>query len=251
MRHKVVALCGKGGVGKTTVSAVIARALSLRKDLRALIVDADPAGGLGMALSVPVKRSVDEVRTDIIRTIKKGESDKRDLAVSVDYLLMEAVTERGNLAFLSIGRPEQIGCYCSVNTLLKNAIELLAGNFDITVIDAEAGIEQVNRNVMSAVDFLVLVSDTSVKGIRVAETIKKVAGEISGQDKTGLLLNRVRSEDEVGEISARTELDIIGWLPEDETIRRFDARELSFFNLPPCPAYNAAVKALEKAGILK
>jgi len=250
VRHKVVAICGKGGAGKTTVSAVFAKALSERNDLRALVVDADPTGGLGMALSIPVKRSIDEVRAETIRAIKTGESDRRDIAVSADYLLMEAISERGNLAFLSIGRPEQIGCYCSVNSLLRDAIEFLVGNFDITLIDAEAGIEQVNRDVMRAVEFIVLVSDTSAKGIRVAETIKKVAEEISGQNKTGLLLNRVRSEDEVREIEARTELEVIGWFPEDETIRRFDAQELSFFDLPPCPASKGVVEALERAKIL-
>ena len=251
MSPRVVAVCGKGGVGKTTVAAVLARSLSRQTERKVLLVDADPAGGLGLALSLPVQRSLNRVRRDTIREIKQGEADRRDLAVSLDYRLLEAVTERGNLAFLSIGRPEEVGCYCPVNTLLREALELLADQFDLTVIDAEAGIEQVNRKVMSAVDYLVLVSDLSVKGIRVAETIYQVAREVSGQDQAGLLLNRVRSAEEINEVQARTRLEVIGAIPEDETIRRFDTQELSFFDLPECPAATAIWKAMERLGILK
>ncbi len=249
--RKVIAVCGKGGAGKTTVAAVIAQALSRRADLKALIVDADHAGGLGMALGFPVKRSINEVRNETIREIQKGGADKKEIALSVDYLMMDAVAERSGLAFLWIGRPEHIGCYCSVNKLLRDAIELLAGRFDVTLIDAEAGIEQVNRNVMSAVDYLILVSDTSAKGIRVAETIRNVAGRVSGQTSAGLILNRVRSEEEAGEIAARTDIEVIGWIPEDDTVRKFDAQELSFFDLPDCPASQAIVRSIEESKLLE
>src|SRR5450756_2130876 len=163
----IVAVCGKGGVGKTTVTAVAARELSRLKDIKALVVDADPGGGLEMALSIKPKKTLNDVRKEIIEEAKAGKRDERDLAVSVDYILAEALTEVGNLAFLSIGRPEDEGCYCKVNVILRDAIEGLAGRFDVTVIDAEAGIEQVNRKVMGEVDYVLLVSDTSTKGIRV------------------------------------------------------------------------------------
>ena len=251
MSPRVLAVCGKGGVGKTTVCAVLAGALIARGDRKALLVDADPAGGLGMALGLPVHRSLDQVRRDTIQEVKKGGTDSKDLAMSLDFRLMQALVERNNLAFLSIGRPESVGCYCSVNTLLRQALELLAGQFDLTVIDAEAGIEQVNRKVMAAVDYLVLVSDPSRKGLKVAETIFQVARKVTGQEKAGLLLNRVRSAEEASEMQARTGLEVIGWIPEDETIRQFDSEQRSFFELPNCPAATAIVQALAKAGTLK
>ncbi len=250
MSPRVVAVCGKGGTGKTTVSAVMARELFKNKDQKALMVDADHAGGLTMALGMEVSRSIDQVRNETIRQIKKRESSKKDLALTVDYLLMEAVAEKGNLAFLAIGRPEQVGCYCSVNTLLRQAIELLAGNFDITVIDAEAGIEQVNRKVMSEVDYLVLVTDASAKGVQVARTIKQVAKEVTGQDRAGLLINRVRGGQEAEEVKERAGMDCIGWAPEGETIRSYDAGSKSFLEMPDCSAASAITTALRGAGVI-
>jgi CO dehydrogenase maturation factor len=245
----ILAVCGKGGVGKTTVTAVAARELSRLKNTKALMVDADPGGGLEMVLSIQPKKTLNDVRKDLIEEVKEGKRDERDLSVSLDYLLAEALTEFGNLAFLSIGRPEDEGCYCKVNVLLKGAIEGLADRFDVTLLDAEAGIEQVNRKVMGEVDYVLLVSDTSSKGIRVAETIKQVADRMVKGDGAGLLINRVRDEGAVDSIKASTFLEIIGWIPEDDTIRRFDEEDTSFFDLPDCPAVVSIKKALEKVGL--
>jgi CO dehydrogenase maturation factor len=238
----ILAVCGKGGVGKTTVTAVAAKAL--------YELDADPAGGLGMALSIDPKKTLNDVRKEIVEEVKAGLRDERDLAVSLDYLLAEAITERGNVGFLSIGRPEDAGCYCKVNVLLKEAIEGLAGRFDRTVIDAEAGIEQVNRKVMGAVDYVLLVSDTSAKSLRVVETIKDVADRMIGGEDTGLLVNRVRTDGEFRRSVAATKLDVLGYVPEDDTIREFDGGERSFFGLPECPASSAIVEALLRIGLL-
>lgn len=246
----ILSVCGKGGVGKTTVSAVAAQALATRRGTRALIVDADPAGGLAMALGLAPRKTLNDVRKEIIEEVKEGRRQERDLVVSLDYLLAEALTERGNLAFLAIGRPEDVGCYCKVNVILKDAIEGLAGHFDATVIDAEAGIEQVNRKVLSPVDYVLLVSDTSAKALRVAETIKGVADNMIGNEGAGLLVNRARGEGEVAEVGKSTSLDVVGWVPEDDTIRRFDGDELSFLELPPCPAREAIAAALAKTGLL-
>ena len=247
---KVVAICGKGGVGKTTVSSLIAKALFQKRDRKALIIDADPAGGLGMALGIKPRRSLSDIKNEMIGSIKKGKSDKKDIAFMGDYLIMESLTELGNLAFLSIGRPEERGCYCSINNLLRDSLKALAEKFELTLIDGEAGIEQVNRMVMRAVQFLILVSDPTVKGIQVAQAIQKVARKISPRTKAGLLLNKIRSEEELKQIRAQTKLNIIGWAPEDDTIREFDANAFSFFQLPTCPAYKGVIKALEKLKIL-
>jgi len=104
--------------------------------------------------------------------------------------------------------------------------------------------------IMEAVDYLLLVSDTSAKAVKVAETIKRVAFKHIGEIKAGLLINRVHSEEEVEQITSHTSLEVIGWVPEDGTIRRFDEKNLSFFSLTSCPASEAVIKALARAGIL-
>ena len=245
----ILAVCGKGGVGKTTVSAIGAQALAAAGG-KALIVDADPAAGLAMALGIEPRRTLNDVRKELIEEVKAGRRDERDLAVSVDYLVAEALTERGNLAFLSIGRPEDVGCYCKVNVILKDAIETLGDLFDATLIDAEAGIEQVNRKVMGAVDHVLLVSDTSAKAVRVAETIRDVAGRMIPRAGAGLLVNRVREPAEADRVAAETSLEVVGRVPEDDTVREFDARQRSFFDLPQCPASTAVASTLAAAGFL-
>jgi CO dehydrogenase maturation factor len=247
----ILAVCGKGGVGKTTISAIAAQALHGDGLPGFLVVDGDPSGGLGLALGLKAEKSLNDVRKEIIAEIKAGERSERGVAVSMDYLLAEALSEKGNLAFLSIGRPEDEGCYCRVNSFLKEAIEGLAGEFANTVIDAEAGIEQVNRKVLSGIDFILLVSDTSGKGIQVAETIEKVARQMGSKGKAGLVVNRVRDEREVATARERTSLDVIGWIPEDDTVRAFDEEMKPFFGLPDCAARESVRKALEAAGLVQ
>lgn len=228
----VVCICGKGGVGKTTISALLSRLILEREGIRGLAVDADPGGGLSMALSLPVKKTVDDLRKAIIEAVKEGSSDRLNVAAAIDFQLLESLSEYSNLAFLAVGRPEEEGCYCQVNSFLRESIQILAGQFDFTVIDAEAGVEQVNRRVIEQIDLLLLVSDQSAKGIAVAETIAEVATSAIRGHRTGLLLNRLRSAAELDYIRCNTALPILGWLPEDETIREFDLAGKSFLKLP-------------------
>jgi CO dehydrogenase maturation factor len=234
----IIAVCGKGGVGKTTVSSLLCCLVMKQQDIRGLAVDADPAGGLSMTLSLPAKKTVNDLRKSVIAA-KKSSLDSLNIAASIDFQLLDALTEIGNLAFLAVGRPEEAGCYCQVNTFLRESIEALVGHFDVTIIDGEAGIEQVNRRVIGKVDLLLLVSDMTLKGIQVAETIKKVAEEAVTYKRVGLLLNRARYAQEVSQIAQATELPLLGWLPEDENIHLFEAHGRSLLELSDSPSFNS------------
>lgn len=240
----IVAICGKGGVGKTSLSAMLSRLVLEEGAVRGLAVDADPAGGLCLALDLPVKRTVNDLRKAVIAATRERSTDSLNMAASIDYQLLEALTEHRNLAFLAVGRPEEEGCYCQVNTFLREAIESLSGHFDFTVIDAEAGVEQVNRRVMREVDALLLVSDPTAKGVKVAEAIKQVADEAMRYGRAGLIINRVREAAEAHRLAERTSLPLLGWLPEDETIRSFDAEGRSLLELPSGTPALAAVRNL-------
>ncbi len=247
---RVVAVCGKGGVGKTTVSALLSRLLQEDGRGKVLVVDADPAVGLGMALSRFPARTVNDVRKEIISTVRERSTDSLDLAASVDYKMMEIVMDSGNLGFLSVGRPEEEGCYCQLNTLLREAIETLSSHFDLTLIDAEAGLEQVNRRVMRSVTHLLLVSDITLKALRVAESIRKLAEDAVNYHKLGLLVNRAHSEDDALRLAGKSDLPLLGWVPEDETVIEFDAEARSFLELPPCPALEAVRSQVLESGFL-
>lgn len=241
----IVAVCGKGGVGKTSVSAIITRVLANDKNKKVLAIDADPAIGLAVSLGVDVKKTVDDVRNDFIGRIERGETaDKKEIIASLDYELFNALEEKENLAFLAIGRPEKDGCYCQVNNFLKVIIKEIAENFDYVVIDCEAGIEQVSRRVLEMMTHLLLVSDASKKGRKVVETIAEVAEENVQFEKAGILLNMIRNEADVEYIKNSTQLSVIGWAPDDEVIYNFDREGKSFFELESSVAYDSIDKAV-------
>ena len=241
----LIAVCGKGGVGKTSISAIIIKILAEKADKRILAIDADPAVGLATALGFKGERTVNDIRNDLIGRIEKGESENRQaLLAALDYEVMAALEERENIAFLAIGRPEREGCYCKVNSMLRDIIESVARNFDYVVIDGEAGIEQVNRRVLSTVTHLLLVSDASAKGLKVIETIGTVAGQAVHYDKAGLLLNRIRSEEEKNRLSLPSSIPLLGWVPEDDSIRDADIAGQNLMEIPPCPAIGSVRAAI-------
>jgi CO dehydrogenase maturation factor len=251
---KILAMCGKGGVGKTSISALMVKLLTKSNDRKILAIDADPAVGLATALGMTVKKTVDDIRKALINKIQKGESQgNQETLKLLDYEIFSALEERDGFALLAIGRPEDEGCFCKVNNLLKDIIGDLAGKFDIVLIDGEAGIEQINRRVMKTVDHLVLVSDTSVKGLGVANAIARVADEKKAVDfkSMGLVLNRVRSVDEVDDIRRRTDLDIYGSVFDDDLIRDFDFKGKTLTEIPDTsPAIRVTAEILEKMKVL-
>lgn len=251
---KILAMCGKGGVGKTSISALMVKLLAGGNNRKILAIDADPAVGLASALGINVRKTVNDIRNELVSRIQKGESQARKETLNfLDYEIFDALEEREGYALLAIGRPEDEGCFCRVNNLLKDIIRDLAGRFDIVLIDGEAGVEQINRRVMKTVDQLVLVSDTSAKGISVANTIAHVAADNNAVEfrSIGLVLNRVKSEDEVNDIRGRTNLDIYGWIAEDDLIRDFDFRAKPLVKIPDnSPTLHVISGVLEKMKVL-
>ena len=249
-RPVIIAVCGKGGVGKTSLSALIIKLFAQNPDKKVLAIDADPAVGLATALGITVGKTVDDIRNDLIRRVGEGQAtDKARLRADLDYELFSAMTERQNLAFLAIGRPEKEGCYCQVNHMLKDIITALARHFDYVVIDGEAGIEQVNRRVMETVTHLVLVSDASRKGLHVAETIRQVADEAVDYEEAGLIVNRIYGPAEFEAIAVSPSLCVLGWVPEDETVRNADMEGKSILDMPASPAFFALEQCLAAMGL--
>ena len=190
---KILAVAGKGGVGKTSISAAMVRLLVQKyPDKRILAIDADPAVGLSTALGIDVGETLDDIRREVAGEVTEREGGSvSDILHSVRDRLLAAMDKCGGYDFFAIGRPETAGCYCAVNTYLRQVISLLIGEYDYVVIDSEAGIEQINRRVLEKVTHLLLVSDASRKGVEVIKTVKRVAEELVMYDKCGAILNRI------------------------------------------------------------
>jgi CO dehydrogenase maturation factor len=233
----IIAVCGKGGAGKTTVSAILARGLARRPGSSLLLVDADPAGGLALALGMPPRRTVNDLRLELLREAAAGGgADALDLAATADHALMEILEERDRAALLCVGRPEEEGCYCKLNSFLRAAIETLGARFHQTLVDAEAGIEQINRRVMRSVSHLLLVTDPSQRGLQVVRTLKALAPRALAPGKVGLVVNRVRDPAAARRLAADAGLPLLSLVPEDPAIADADAAGRPLWELPPCPA---------------
>lgn len=228
----ILAFCGKGGVGKTSISALSVRLLhEAYPDKKILAIDADPAIGLATALGVNSSSTVDDIRKLFIEHAESGDSKAAlEVLSEAKYQIFDALVEIDNISFLAIGRPEASGCYCKVNAYLKEVISLLANNFDYVVIDGEAGIEQVNRRVMEKVTHLVLVSDASKKGIEVTKTIKKVAKELVMFENDGLILNRVNDSVDINKLNLES-LNLLSVIPDDREMMLSDVEGNSIFSL--------------------
>jgi len=224
---RLISVCGKGGAGKTVLTAMMARALiESGRAGSMLIIDADPALGQLSALGTEVRRTMGQVREEIIRTARTGNREaKAELAEKLDYMVFEALTETPDFALLAMGRTETLGCYCPVNGLLRHAIERLSSSFDTILVDGEAGIEQINRQVTRRLDTLMIVSDASSRGLETAAVIRRMVLEerLLECERMGLVLNRVMGDQDVLAAAAdRIGLPVVGSVPYDPRIAEHD-----------------------------
>ncbi len=243
-----MAVVGKGGSGKTMLAATMTRILASTGKARVLAIDADSAVGLPYALGVEVQRTVSDLRNELIDD-PRARREAQDRHASC---LIGAILQRGRgFDLLVMGRPEGPGCYCAINDLLRYAIDTFSRSYDVTLIDCEAGPEQVNRRVVSGVGLLMIVTDPSMRGLRVAGSIWDVVrrDEHMKSTRVGLVMNRLRLGDNdraMAESAARMGLEVMGRVPEDEDVARWDAAGRPLVDMP---ASSPSVDAI--GGILR
>ena len=229
-----IVVAGKGGVGKTAVSALLIDLLS-RKGV-VLAIDADPSTNLSDALSLPLGGTVGKAREDLTADIQKGllspTVPKQDV---LDMKLREALVESAKIDLLAMGRPEGPGCYCAANHMLRLSMERLAKNYDYMVVDSEAGMEHISRQTTQDVDFLLIVSDPTMRGIKTAARMKELIKEMRTKvGKIYLTVNRVKGElpKEIEKAVGDFGLDLIAIIPEDPNIAEIDIKGEPITELP-------------------
>ena len=248
----IIAVAGKGGVGKTSLSATIVRCLVEKyPDKKILAIDADPSVGLSTALGIDVKLTIDDIRKEIIASVDDGDTRTAiELLGEAKYRIFDALVETDGYSFIAVGRPETAGCYCKINTYLKEVISILSNEFDYVVIDGEAGIEQINRRVMEKVTHLLLITDPSKKGCQVISTIKSVADELVMYEKIGVIINRMADESLKDYIDTNG-IPVLSYIEDDKNLSVFDIKGENIFNLPDESNVVIGVKkALNEIGVI-
>ena len=243
-KTKIIAVAGKGGVGKTSLAGVIVKLLvESFPDKKILAIDADPAVGLSTV--------IDDIRKEVIKNVEDGDTKSAvELLGEAKYEIYDALKEQDGYAFIAIGRPESAGCYCRINSYLKEVITMLSDQFDYVVIDGEAGIEQINRRVMEKVTHLLLVTDASKKGCQVVKTIKDVADELVMYDKIGVIANRLPNS-KVTELMDIGDMQLLAAIESDEELARADVLGENVLKLSDdTKIVKGAREALANIGIL-
>ncbi|MBM4237398.1 MAG: carbon monoxide dehydrogenase, partial [Euryarchaeota archaeon] len=189
-----IAVAGKGGVGKSTISALLVMALAERSGEVVLAVDADPNSNLGDKLGVKVGKTLGDLREDLLRKadeIPAGTSKQE----FVKYQIQLAMVEGSSFDLLTMGRPEGPGCYCYINNILRVFLDTLIDEYEFVIIDNEAGMEHLSRRTTRKMDALFLVSDATKVGIETAVRLHGLAREMKIQvGRTMLIVNKAAGE---------------------------------------------------------
>ena len=216
-----IALAGKGGTGKTTMAGLLVRYLVENGKTPVLAVDADANANLNEVLGLEVMETLGEAREEMKRGVATGLTKD----VFMRMKLEQAVVEAKGFDLIVMGRPEGPGCYCAANTLLTTYLDGLIGNYAYVVHDNEAGMEHLSRLTTNDIDFLLVVSDPTRRGIQAANRILALADELNLKIKQQkVLLNQVREGQAAGieAVLEREGLDLVGLVPEDDQIVEFD-----------------------------
>ena len=227
----LIAVSGKGGVGKTTLSALLIRALVRSGRIPILAVDADPNSCLDAALGVAVHKSVGAAREEVRAQTAAGQTgiSKTDL---LHLKVSESLVESKDFDLIAMGRPEGAGCYCYANNVVKSILAGMTDAYPYVVLDNEAGLENLSRRIVQKVQMLLLVSDPSKTGVQTLDRLYALACEMGiGFETLGLVINRARSETKpasLTELACYPKADFVLLLPDDPEIAAFaeDSRPL-------------------------
>ncbi len=242
-----IALAGKGGTGKTTVAGLLMKYLVKKGKTPILGVDADSNANLNEVLGLEVGDTIGNAREEMKKGVVPGGMTK-DVFMSMK--LEQAIVESKGYDLIVMGQPEGKGCYCAANTLLTGFLEKLTGNYPYVIMDNEAGMEHISRLTTNNVDLLLIVSDTSRRGLQAATRIHKLAEELSiGVVKSCLIINQAKEApmEAVLKILEDEELELAGLIPEDQTIYEFDLKGAPTVEMPEDSAsVRAAFEIFEK-----
>jgi len=234
-----IAVSGKGGTGKTTVSSLLVRSFIALGETPVLAVDADPNANLHEALGVSVRETMGSMREEAFtRTIPPG-MNRHDY---VRYRFRQALVESAGFDLIAMGRPEGSGCYCFANDLLSECMGELERDYHFIVMDTEAGMEHIARGTVGRPDLLLIVSDPGARGLRTIARIRDIATQLGlEKEKIRIVFNRFRGGTAPVDTGAERPIAVI---PEDPAIEQADLSATPVSLLPPESPAGIAVRGL-------
>ena len=253
----IIAVAGKGGVGKTTLTGLLIQYLCESGKKPVLAVDADANANLNEVLGVGIECTLGELREEIERA---GVDSRYQIPVGMTkqaYLearLSDAITEEDDYDLMVMGRTQGQGCYCFVNGLVQTQIQKLQSHYPYVVVDNEAGMEHISRGLIPTMEVAILVSDCSRRGVQAAGRIAALMKELNFKPKTvGLIVNRAPE----GKIDAGTMeevekqgLTLLGVVPQDQDVYQYDCDGKPIVRLPKdSPVRSALHDIVQKLGL--
>jgi CO dehydrogenase maturation factor len=241
-----IAVAGKGGTGKTSVTSLVIRYILKNNLGTVLAVDADPNSNLAESLGLEVKQTVGRILNEF-----QGEKLKIPPGMTkeayLEYQLNGAIAESKNLDLITMGRGEGPECYCYPNVVIRKLIDEWAKNYAFVVMDNEAGMEHLSRRTTQNIDEILLVSDHSIKGLRAAARIRELIKELKLVVKReSVIINMVPGEIDpllAGELE-KLGITPSAVIPADEAIKDYDLRQKPLVQLPDSSKAVTAINAL-------
>lgn len=253
-RKLVFSISGKGGTGKTTLTALLLKWLIRNTDEVVLVVDADPATNLPDVLGVEIGKTVGAVSKEMKDRIERGTLPvtvpKQDL---LEAWVFQTLVEEDRFDLLAMGRSEGEGCYCFVNNVLTRILDTLTRNYTVTLLDMEAGLEHLSRRTDRDMDALLVVTDPSRMGFQTARRIKELAHEVHiAVSHIYLVGNQFNEEleDILNNAAEEIGLELAGYLPVDPNVVSFNMMGKPLLEIPEnSPAYRAVEQIALKIGL--
>ena len=230
MPTTTIAVAGKGGTGKTTLTTLLIKFLRTERQGSILAVDGDPSSNLNLALGLPLAETIGNIREEALAEVQSGGGSTKGISKHdwFQYRVTRALVESSGIDLIAMGRPEGPGCYCAANNIIRGVIDRLGNDYRWVVIDNEAGMEHISRQTTRHIDYLFVVSDPTYRGLTAAEGIRILVDELSTRgtrvSHMVFVINRVPDDvpDAFRSKAADMGIKPLHILPADAQISEFD-----------------------------